>query len=90
MKYPYLAFVVLLQLSVTGCISDPKQVEDDFGSSVKQMVNAQIYDPVAASQPDSMPPLILDGAVAGTGVDGYRTDAKRKEKASSNISFSIN
>ena len=90
MKYTYLTFIVLLQLSLTSCISDPKHVENDFGTSVRQMVDAQIYDPAAASQPDLIPPLIIDGTVAGTGIDGYRADAKRKEKASSNITFSVN
>ena len=91
MKYIYLAFAALLQLSVSGCISDPKHVEDDFGTSVKQMVAAQIYDPAAASRPDLIPPLILDGEVAGAGVDGYREGAKKGEdRSTSKITFSVN
>lgn len=89
MKYRYIVVIGLLQVSLAGCISDANYVEDDFGTSVRQMVDAQIYDPAAASQPDLIPPLLIDGEVVGTTVEGYRQDAKREDKAGSNIVFSI-
>lgn len=87
MRFSHL--IVFASLPLTGCVLDPRHVEDDFGKSVKQMISAQIYDPKAASQPDELPPLLLDGEVAGTSMDGYREDAKRKEKSDSNLTITI-
>lgn len=72
--YSALALFVLL----TGCVIDPKNVEEDFGKSVKQMVDAQIYDPKAATNPDLIAPLILDGSAAGSSVETVREKSKGK------------
>ena len=78
----FASFIVL-----TGCIIDPKHVEEDFGKSVRQMVNAQIYDPVIASNPAELGPETIDGPVSATSVEEYREGAK-KEKDNP-ITFSI-
>ena len=60
---------------VAGCATtdtDPSRVEDDFGNSVRHMVNAQIYDPVAAQNPPEAPPMGIDGVQAEAAIDVYR------------------
>jgi type IV pilus biogenesis protein CpaD/CtpE len=65
-----LAQAVLL----AGCsLTDPVRVEQDFGNSVRHMVEAQTYNPEAARQPASEPPTELDGPKAGEVLDTYRT-----------------
>lgn len=56
-----------------GCAwHEPSRVEEDFGNSVRQMVQEQIYDPRAASEPAAGGPDLLDGTTADIVVDGYR------------------
>ena len=75
-------------LFLSGCISDPKIVEEDFGKSVQQMINGQIADPAVASNPDLEGPLLIDGVAASESVLGYRKDAKRPEKRQA-VDFSL-
>ncbi len=75
-KYVVQAACVFVLLG--GCSADPKYVEEDFGNSVRQMVAAQIYDPVTASNPAEEPPELLDGAGASESVTGYRESARRR------------
>jgi hypothetical protein len=50
---------------LAGCAStannDPQRVEQDYGRSVNQMIEGQIYDPQAARKPAADPPMGLDG-----------------------------
>ncbi len=59
-----LGFVAAMLLA--GCAmtasTDPTRVENDFGNSVRQMVDGQIYDTKAARKPATEPPLGQDGA----------------------------
>lgn len=70
--------LTLILLGLSGCISDPKYVEEEFGLSVKQMVEAQIYDPAAASNPLAAPPELIDGTAASESILGYREESKRE------------
>ena len=55
----------LISIFVSGCSStDPTRVEADYGNSVRNMIEAQIYDPDAAKYPPSEPPTTLDGSYA--------------------------
>ena len=73
----YVALAGCLLIGLGGCSADPKYVEADFGNSVRQMVAAQIYDPVVASDPVEEPPELLDGTGASESVTGYRQSARR-------------
>lgn len=82
--------VVVAMLSATGCSStDPVRVEEDFGNSVRNMVNAQIYNPNAAKNPPAEPPLALDGEKADKVLEAYRGDVYKPEKAERPISIRI-
>lgn len=77
-----LALTALTALSGMGlgCVSDPNFVEEDFGNSVRQMVQGQIYDPAAASTPSELPPDSQDGVTSSTSVEDYREHSKRPKK----------
>lgn len=66
------AFIGLASYMISGCLTPPKTLEEDFGVSVRQMVKSQIYDPVVAAEPGDLPPEILDGFAASESINGYR------------------
>lgn len=47
-------------------------MENDFGKSVRQMIDAQLYDPEAAANPPLIGLDTLDGSTAATTIDNYR------------------
>ena len=59
----YLLF--LLPLALSACTSyDPVRVENDFGQSVRNMVDNQIYDPKAPNRTAAQSTGGLDGTQA--------------------------
>jgi hypothetical protein len=52
-------------LMLAACAStadtDATRVEQDYGRSVRQMIDGQVYDPQAARKPATEPPMGLDG-----------------------------
>ncbi len=72
---------LVLALSL-GCTStDPVRVEQDFGSSVRNMVQQQTYDPTAAVNPTAEPPMSYDGYKAKRTLETYRGDIAHPEEA---------
>lgn len=49
-------------LAATACSTDPVRVKQDFGNSVRNMIDSQIANPEAARQPSTELPGGLDGA----------------------------
>lgn len=73
----YLTCLGSMVLLSTACSStDARRVEKDFGNSVRQMVQAQIYDPQIAHQPPILGPNLLDGVAGSESVTGYREAAE--------------
>jgi len=66
-------------LVLTGCISEPKRLEADYGNSVSQMVQAATYDPEAAASTESKPVMGMDGKRAISSLDAMQTDTERVE-----------
>jgi type IV pilus biogenesis protein CpaD/CtpE len=50
------------------------RTEQDFGNSVRHMVEVQTYNPEAARRPSTEPPTEMDGERAGTVLESYRTE----------------
>ena len=44
-----------------GCTNKMENLQEDFGKSYRNMVEAQIYNPDAARNPPLDPPMSLDG-----------------------------
>ena len=73
-----------------SCAMGPTHVEEDFGRSVRQMVDAQISDPAAAADPSPHAPDRLDGVGAEEALSGYREGARRgRDGAGTEIQLSI-
>ncbi len=69
-------------LLAAGCThSDPVRVEEDFGNSVRHMIDAQIYNPEAAEHPIIDPPRPLDGPKGEAVLDAYRADVPKPQGA---------
>ena len=81
MTYTFLGVTILTIAGVTstGCISEPKRVEADFGNSVNQMVQAATYNPEAAASTESIPVMGMDGKRAIRSLDAMQTDTERVE-----------
>jgi hypothetical protein len=62
-------------LAVAGCANSTS--DEDYGQSVKQMVQAQTFDPAAASNPPELAPEITDGARLQNALDVYRKDVAK-------------
>jgi len=70
-------FLSITGLVLTGCISEPKRVEADYGNSVSQMLQASTYDPEAAASTESKPVIGMDGKRAIRTLDAMQTDTER-------------
>lgn len=68
-----LAVVALL---TAGCAETPL-ADADYGNSVRQMVQAQTFDPVAASNPPALAPDIADGPRLEKALEVYRKDVAK-------------
>lgn len=77
-------------LLTASCAMGPVRVEEDFGRSVRQMVDAQISDPAVAADPSRHAPDRLDGAAAEEALSGYREGGRRdRDGAGDEIRLSI-
>jgi len=56
-----------------GCATDPTLTEQNFGDSVRQMVNAQIYDPSTISNPSDATIEGTDGRMLEGVIESYQT-----------------
>jgi len=72
-------------LTSTGCSTEPKRVEADFGNSVHQMVQASTYNPEAAASTESLPVYGMDGKRAMNSLDAMKTDTERRMEDFSDI-----
>jgi len=65
----------VLSLCLAGCATN--KGEQEFGSSVRHMIEGQIYDPAAPSSAMGA----LDGQKAAQAVKGYHAEKKAAGKA---------
>lgn len=66
--------LVIAALSASGCGTTS---DGDYGESVRQMVEAQTFDPAAASNPPELAPEITDGARLENALEVYRKDVAK-------------
>ncbi len=79
-------------LLLTGCAitdTDPVRVESDFGNSVRNMIELQIYDPRTVHYPVKEPPTSFDGVKANGVLEEYRGDVAKREKVEQPINIQI-
>ena len=68
--------VAIATVAIAGCADTPL-ADADYGSSVQQMVQAQIFDPATAANPAELPPEMTDGARLENALDVYRKDVPK-------------
>lgn len=82
------AVMTIITLAVSGC--GTPETDADYGRSVRQMVQAQTYDPAAASNPPELAPETADGARLKNALDVYRKDvAKGSAKVEEEAEFDV-
>jgi len=74
---------------MTGCSSGGTLSERNFGMSVRQMTEAQIYDPEAAANPSPHPANVRDGKLGLHIIDVYRADVAAPEKVQQDITINV-
>lgn len=83
------AALVMVTLAVAGCADTPA-TDADYGRSVQQMVQAQTFDPAAASNPPELAPETADGQRLKNALDVYRKDvAKGASEVKQPVVFEI-
>jgi type IV pilus biogenesis protein CpaD/CtpE len=76
-------------LAVTACSTDPVRVEQDYGNSVRQMIEGQIANPEAARRPSTELPGGLDGARGEKVIEAHRNPPQTGGKSSSAVQIRI-
>jgi len=88
MNIIYKTGLVVAVLTSAGCANTFS--DEDYGRSVQQLVQAQTFDPAAASNPPALPPEATDGARLQNAMDVYRKDvAKGSTEVKQPIVFEI-
>ena len=82
MKAPLLLLCLIPLMSACQA-HGPKRVEEDFGVSVRQMVEEQRYAPGEAVRTGQQLPQPLDGVKAVKTIDRYKRSAERASRITS-------
>ena len=72
-----------------GCASKTERLDNDFGKSYRNMVEAQIYNPDAARNPPLDPPMTLDGEKGELILKTYRQDTGKPKAIEQDIQIKI-
>lgn len=70
---------------LAGCANTPTAVESNFGASVRNMIEAQTYDPSTLSAPSTDVIESGDGQRLEAVLDAYRTDVAKPESIGQDI-----
>lgn len=68
--------LAIAALLIAGCADTPL-ADADYGTSVRQMIQAQTFDLAAASNPPALAPDITDGARLEEALEIYRKDVAK-------------
>ena len=84
---------ILMATALVACAStpdtDPVRVEEDFGRSVRQMIQGQIYDPETARKPAKEPPMGLDGVQGEAVLKTHREHVGKPEHVDEDVRMDI-
>jgi hypothetical protein len=83
-----LALGVQAAAMLAGC-GKPTLVERNFGESVRQMVEAQTYDPSTLSNPSTEPVEGGDGQQLENVIGAYRSDVAKPEAVNDDIVINV-
>jgi type IV pilus biogenesis protein CpaD/CtpE len=83
------AGIALATLLAGACANEPTLTERNFGDSVREMINAQTYDPSTLSAPSTEPVEGSDGRRSENVLEVYRTDIAKPEVVRDEIVLSV-
>ena len=83
-----ITFSAAMVLISSGC-ADQNRVAADYGTSVHQMIEQQIYDMNAASSPDPNAVLGGDPDRLNNTLDGHRKDVAKPEGVAAPVNITI-
>lgn len=75
----------VIVLAATACSTDPVRVEQDYGNSVRNMIEVQTANPEAARQPSAELPGGLDGARGEKVIEAHRDPSAARNTPSALI-----
>ncbi|MEW6168862.1 MAG: hypothetical protein AB1651_14370 [Pseudomonadota bacterium] len=77
--------------ALAACASSPQQENDPaFGSSVRNMISAQVHNPAAVSRPGDSAPDGIDGERAASVLKTYRSDVDKPARAQEGVTVRVN
>ena len=90
-SYQTLATLVGLPVvAILGaCTTEPTLTERNFGDSVRQMIQAQTYDPSTLETPSTETIESSDGRRLGNVLEAYRTDVAKPESVNEDVVISV-
>lgn len=74
---------------VTACANEPTGTERNFGASVRNMIEAQTYDPSTLSAPSTETIEDTDGRRLEAVLDVYRSDVAKPEAVNDEIVINV-
>ncbi len=84
-----LALVATLLGACAALEPEPTLLESHFGDSVRQMIEAQTYDPSTLSSPSTQPVEGGDGQRIQNVLEAYRTDVAKPESVDDDIVINV-
>lgn len=82
--------ILVLGVTISGCAgTGPKNVERDYGNSVRQMIAGQTLDPSTAAKPDPDAVDSGDGERLNNVLETYRGDVAKPEEVGQPIVISV-
>ena len=75
--------------ALTGCTTEPTLTERNYGVSVRQMIEAQTYDPSTLTNPSTETVDSSDGQRAGNVLEGYRRGVTAPEAANQGVDITV-
>ena len=88
LRYLVIPAVTGMLLISSGC-AHQERTEVDFGNSVRQMVEQQIYDMNAASSPDSSAVLGGDPERLNNTLEGHREDVAKPSDVAAPVTINL-
>lgn len=79
--------VSAILLSIAACEST--RVETEYGQSVRQMINAQTYDPATLTNPSDKPVEGADPDMVNAAIEAFREHVSKPENVGQDIVIQV-
>jgi hypothetical protein len=75
-------------IAIAGC-SSTSRVEDEYGASVRQMINAQVYDATTLTSPSTKPVEGADPDMVNNAITALREHVAAPEEVSEDLVIGV-